>query len=102
MMVLMYVGSIRPLGSLLQNRIEMVNELMVCCSTFFILDFTSLELERANHALYGWVINGFLFAIIFANLVFILYHGSIALKNLVVRYWKRIVHKIYLSDIIQE
>ena len=99
MMVLMYIGSIQPLGCLLQNRIEMINELMICCSTFLILDFTALDV-RSIHALYGWVLNGFLFTIIFTNLVFILYHGSVAIKALILRCWKRVVHRIYLSDII--
>jgi hypothetical protein len=99
MFLLIYFGSFKPLESALKNRIELFNEFMICCVTFFILNFTDWVGDKPIQTTYGWVMNAYIFVIIAFNSIFILGSGARSIKLVLIKYKNIISHRCTLLKI---
>jgi len=100
MFILIYIGSFKPLGTVLQNRIELFNEFLICNVTFLILNFTDWVGDKPIRVMYGWVMNILVFVIIGFNSSFILYFGGRSISMLFTKYKNRLVYrfKIFIQN----
>ena len=98
LLILIYVGHTRPLISRFSNKIESLNELIVCSCSFFIplfAEYTNVERQFNN----GWILLAFLFIMLVCNVFIILYFGTKSICLVLVKYYKKVKNSIYRKKI---
>ena len=99
--MLIYVGQISPLVERLENRLEMFNELFVCCITFHMFFFSDWVLDenaQANKPIqynYGIMMNTFFLYYLYINLIYIIWHTILKLRLLIIKIYRWIRFHYY-------
>ena len=71
---LIYIGSVRPNNSPLENRLDFLNELMIMIISFMAPCFTPWIDDSAFQYHLGWVIIGLTLLTLILNLIHVFYH----------------------------
>ena len=73
---LVYQGQIKPLEGRVLNQVELMNEFLVGCCTFYALCFTDWVQSQSDQAYYGYHMIYVLGMLILINLIIILYFSG--------------------------
>ena len=95
--VTIYFGKYKPKNTKLQNRIELMNELLIQLVSVHMFLFTDFILDEDLKFAIGFIMVSFIGVLLIFNLAFILYFGYQAL-NLIYRKYKNLYDFKYNSN----
>ena len=98
----LYQGHIKPLEARLYNRIELFNEFLVGCCTFYALCFTDWVPTKKDQSEYGYHLLAILGVLIIVNIFFILYYSGRAILFFMYKGWLYLKRSIQRTSIAQE
>lgn len=86
---LIYTGANKPLVTKFKNRIELLNEYVLCSTTFFMVQFAKREKAEIDNE-YGWVTLAILGVMLVVNLLIILWQCVLGLFLISKKYYNRL------------
>ena len=94
-----YQGSVKPLNSRFNNQVELFNEYLLGCCSFYALCFTDWVPSKADQAMYGYHQLALVFVLIFYNVCIILYFSGRSIMFLIFKGNIRLTHNFELLKI---
>jgi hypothetical protein len=89
MLILMFIGYVKPIKVPILFRLETFNEFMICSITPVLIVFANESVPQETKITYGWLMVAGIFLIIGVNVFFVLKYGAKNMVLIIHRSWNR-------------